>query len=171
MKLLFNRDQTAGKFTKVTFKLWCKIELGDEEGRIVDRYRFDEAILIAAIQPRLMRTTGYIAIASFIVTYGILGFFLTFGLSVFLSVIVAGGVGYLYLDRHRETVFVRDLIHGRTFTCNSVVELARKEAWLATVTAYLRQVMESAKHWDGIEKNEVEPLPKEEARRVILKGL
>ncbi|MGV6850283.1 MAG: hypothetical protein ACWA5A_18070 [Marinibacterium sp.] len=52
-----------------------------------------------------------------------------------------------------------------------MIELARKEAWLGTVVSFLRQVMESAKHWDGTQRHTVEPLPKEEARQVIIKGL
>lgn len=61
-------------------------------------------------------------------------------------------------------------MHGRYFSCGSVVELARKEAWLETATAFLRQVMESAKHWDGTERRPVEVLPKDEAKRIILRG-
>lgn len=57
------------------------------------------------------------------------------------------------------------------FSCDRVVELTRKEAWLETVVSYLRQVMESAKHWGGTERHMIEPLPKDESRQVILRGL
>ena len=81
------------------------------------------------------------------------------------------GGGWWYANEKRETIYVRDLMHGRNFKCDSVVDLARKEAWLATVVSFLRQVMETAKHWDGTESHKVEPLPKDEARQVILRGL
>jgi hypothetical protein len=86
---------------------------------------------------------------------------------------LAGGAGaaYFYYDRNRESVFVRDLIHGRHFACDSIVDLARKEAWLASVVSVLRQIMESAKHWDGTETIPIEALSKEEAKYIALKGL
>ncbi|MEQ9180241.1 MAG: hypothetical protein RIF44_16235 [Nitratireductor sp.] len=146
MDLLFKREQTPGKLGRVSFKLWGKIELNEDEQAIVKRYRFDDAVLIEAIQPTLIRNTLLVALA-------------------------AGGVGYWYFNEKRETIFVKDLLHGRHFTCPSVIELARKEAWLSHVVAFLRQVMESAKHWDGTQRHEVEPLPKDEARQVIIRGL
>ena len=32
------------------------------------------------------------------------------------------------MNEKRETIFVKDMLHGRNFTCDSVVELAKKEA-------------------------------------------
>ena len=84
---------------------------------------------------------------------------------------VVGFLGFWYINEKRETIFVSDLLHGRHFRCESVIELARKEAWLTTVTGFLRQVMESAKNWDGTERHTVKPLPKDEARQVIIKGI
>ena len=79
--------------------------------------------------------------------------------------------GYFYYDGHRESVMVRDLIHGRSFSCDSVVDLARKEAWLGTVVSILRQVMETAKHWDGTETVKIEALTQAEAKFIALKGI
>ena len=76
----------------------------------------------------------------------------------------------LHADSQRETIFVKDLLHGRNFTCESVVELARKEAWLEGACGVFRQVMESAKHWDGVERHTIEPLPKEQAKELILRA-
>ena len=67
-------------------------------------------------------------------------------------------------------VFVIDMLHGRNFTCDSVIELAKKEAWLEGACALFRQVMESAKHWDGVERHTIEPLPKEQAKELILRA-
>ena len=58
MKLLFKRNQTAGQVGKVKFQLWGKVELDEEETEIVRRYKFDNAILIEAIQPTLIRNAG-----------------------------------------------------------------------------------------------------------------
>ncbi len=94
------------------------------------------------------------------------------GTGAFLgAVVVGGGAGYFYFHQKRETIFVKDLMHGRYFTCDSIIELARKEAWLGVVTSFLRQVMESAKQWDGAETLDIEALPKDEAKLVMLKGL
>ena len=80
------------------------------------------------------------------------------------------GVGYWYLNEKRETIFVKDVLHGRHFSCDSVVELARKEAWLEGACGVFRQVMESAKHWEGVERHTIKALPKEQAKELILRA-
>lgn len=171
MELLFKREQTAGKLARVNFKLWGKIELDSDEKEIIRRYRFDEAILIAALQPNLIRATIFVALGVFILVFGSLSTIWSTGGGFIAGILAAGGAGYWYLNEKRETIFVKDLLHGRHFTCDSVVELARKEAWLSIVVGFLRQVMESAKHWDGTERLTIEALPKDEARQVILRGI
>ncbi|ANK80032.1 MAG: hypothetical protein TEF_03950 [Rhizobiales bacterium NRL2] len=171
MDLLFRREQTEGKLAKVQFKLWAKVELEAGEQELVKRYRFDDAILIAAIQPKLLRNAGIIGLLVFFVVGSLLAVFIGTTIGVVLGLAGGIGAGYWYFHEKRETIFVKDLLHGRHFSCPSVIELARKEAWLETITGYLRQVMESAKHWDGTESHRIEPLPKDEARQVILRGL
>lgn len=171
MDLLFRREQTAGNLGGVKFKLWGKIELNEEEQALVERYRFDEAILIAVLQPALLRQAGLVGVGVSIVAAAILLNVMAMDAAVLVALATGSGAAYWYMNEKRETIFVRDLIHGRHFTCKSVVDLARKEAWLETVVAYLRQVMESAKHWDGTQRHHIEPLPKDEARQVILRGL
>ena len=171
MELLFKREQTSGAVGKVKFKLWGKVELDEDEQAIVKRYRFDNAILIAAIQPTLIRICLYIAVGVFVLALGIFLTFANGAIAFVLAAIASGGVTYWYFNEKRETIYVKDLIHGRYFTCDSVVDLARKEAWLEVITSFLRQVMESAKHWDGTERHLIDPLPKDEARQVIIKGL
>lgn len=171
MKLLFKRDQTAGQVGKVKFQLWGKVELDDDETEIIKRYNFDNAILIDAVQPTLIRNAMLIAAGVFVALFGLLVTGMSGGVAFFVALLGGGGAGYLYFHQKRETIFVKDLIHGRYFTCASIVELARKEAWLGVVTSFLRQVMESAKHWDGTETLDVEALPKDEAKLVMIKGL
>lgn len=171
MDLLFRRKQTQGRFARVQFKLWCKIELDETEDALVGRYALDNAILIDAFQPRLLRNAALIAVAVTVIAAGILSILLGTTTGGVLGLISGAGSGYWFFHENRETILVRDLMHGRNFSCPSVVELARKEAWLETITGYLRQVMESAKHWDGTETHKIEPLPKDEARQVILRGL
>lgn len=171
MDLLFKREQTSGALGKVKFKLWGKVEFDEDEQAMVSRYQFDQALLIEAIQPELVRACLYIAAGVFLLAFGILMTLASTGLAFFLAACIGGGVAYWYFNEKRESIFVKDLIHGRYFSCDSVVELARKEAWLAVVTSFLRQVMESAKHWDGTEHHAIEALPKDEARQVIIKGI
>lgn len=172
MKLLFKRSQTTGQVGKVKFQLWGKIELDDDETAIVKRYNFDDAVLVRVDdQPTLLRNTALIAIGVFIVLFALFASGAGTTVSVIIGLIGGGGAGYLYFDKKRETIYVKDLIHGRYFSCPSIIELARKEAWLEYVVSFLRQVMESAKHWDGTETLDVEALPKDEAKRVMIKGL
>lgn len=168
MNLLFKRNQTDGGIGKVKFKLWAKSEFDENEEHIVKRYRFDAARLIDVDQPLLMRNAIIIGLIAAAVVFLVASRFWFGG-----ALAIAAGIaaGYFFYDRNRETVLVRDLMHGRYFTCDSVVDLARKEAWLSSVAAVLRQVMETAKHWDGTETIPIEALSKEEAKYVAIKGL
>ena len=169
MDLLFKREQSNAASGGVNFKLWGKIELDEDEKSIVSKYKFDQAILIFADQPGLLRKSIFIGLGAMVVAMVLLN---QMGMMGALIALAAGiGAGYWWYHQKRETIYVKDLLHGRHFNCDSVVELARKEAWLETVVSFLRQVMESAKHWDGTERHTVEPLPKDEARQVIIKGL
>ncbi len=171
MELLFKREQTAGKLSRVTFKLWGKLELDADEQALVKRYRFDQAILLEELQPTLIRNAGILGIIAGGIAYLILDLILPNSFALLLGLAAAAGVAYWHYNEKRETIFVRDLLHGRHFTCHTVLELAHKEAWLEAITSFLRQVMESAKHWDGTEKITIEVLPKNEARQFILKGI
>ena len=128
-------------------------------------------MLIEAVQPTLIRNAVLIAVAVWVVVFGLVASALGVTGAFVAALLVGGGVGYLYFHQKRETIFVKDLIHGRYFSCDSVIELARKEAWLGVVTSFLRQVMESAKHWDGTETVDIAALPKDEAKLVMIRGL
>lgn len=171
MDLLFQREQTPAGMLSVKFKLWGRVELDEDEHEMMERYQFDGAILIAADQPTLFRNSFLFGL--FVMAVVIFALFRLDALGQFALIAIFAGAaaGFWFYNEKRETIYVRDLIHGRHFSCDSVVDLARKEAWLETVVAYLRQVMESAKHWDGTQRYRIQALPKEEARQVILKGL
>jgi hypothetical protein len=186
MNLLFQRSQSTGvtglaetsgmpSMTGVSirprFKLWAKIELDEDEQKVMDHYHFDKYVLIDSFQPELLRMTAYVAAGVFVVSWIIFWVFVGYDTGALLATIAAAIAAYFYYDKHRDTIFVKDLLHGRYFSCKSVIDLARKEAWLETITAFLRQVMESAKHWDGTETIKVPVLDKDEAKRIIIKGL
>jgi hypothetical protein len=169
MELLFKREQTTGKLNRVAFKLWGKLEIGEDEQALINRYRFDEAVLIGSDDSHLMRGAIKRGIVVFVLAS--LVFSLVAGmLGPLLGAAAGVGAGYWYINEKRETIFVKDMLHGRNFTCDSVIELAKKEAWLEGACALFRQVMESAKHWDGVERHTIEPLPKEQAKELILRA-
>ena len=171
MELLFKREQTTGNVGRVNFKLWGKIEVTEDEQALLNRYGFAESILIGADDRLLLRGAVKLGAIVFVVAAILFAYLLDSGVVGFLGGGAAGyGAGYWYMNENRETIFVRDLLHGRHFKCESVVELAKKEAWLEGACALFRQVMESAKHWDGVEKHTIEPLPKDLAREMILKA-
>jgi len=172
MELLFKRSQTASSAGRVAFKLWGKVEFDEEEQEITSRYRFDEAVLIYVSQPELLNAAKARGFGAFLL--GCLVFLVitqSFTVAPLLAAIAGCVYGYYYYHQNRETIYVRDLMHGRYFACDSVIELARKEAWLETLCAFLRQVMESAKHWDGETRFPIEALPKDEAKQIIIKGI
>ncbi len=170
MKLLFKREQTAGRIAAVQFKLWAKIELEGEETAVVSRYGFDKALLVGETDPDLIRKTVFVAIGVLFVTGMLLWAVLNFGTALFFGIVAGGAAGWFFFDRNRETIYVRDLMYGRYFSCVSIIALARKEAYVSGVVAYLRQVMESAKHWGGEEIIDIPALDSEAAKLVMVKG-
>ncbi len=171
MELLFKREQTTGKLARVNFKLWGKLEISEGEQALINRYRFDEAILIGADDRLLLQGAIKLGGIVFVIATLLFSYLLSsVGLGFFLGLAAGIGAGYWLMNEKRETIFVKDMLHGRNFTCDSVIELAKKEAWLEGACAMFRQVMESAKHWDGVEKHTIDPLPKEQARELILRA-
>lgn len=172
MQLLFRRSQGRGKWGRPNFKLWAQMEFEDDEETIISHYRFENAKLIEAIEPSLLRRSILVGLGTFVAATIV---FIVLGLAVTAAMLMALAatlpIGWLYFDRNRETIYVRDLIHGRTFDCRSVIDLARKEAWLELITAFLRQVMETARYWDGTEAVPIDALSKQEAKYVVIKGL
>lgn len=168
MNLLFKRAQTDGATGKVKFRLWAQTELDADEQHIVKRYRFDDAVLVPVDVPNLQRNAVIVGLAA-----GLVAMLLLSRLAIGMPIAAVAGLaaGYFYFDRKRESVLVRDLIHGRYFACNSVVDLARKEAWVQSSVGVFRQVMETAKHWDGTETIPIEALSKEDAKYVALRAL
>jgi hypothetical protein len=171
MKLLFKREQSAGKVGRVRFKLRAKVDFDKGEMEIVKRYRFDEAILIAALQLSLVRNAFLFAIATAALVFAVASMTVGTTPGLVLGALAGGGAGYWWFNEKRETIFVHDLIHGRHFSCSSVIDLARKEAYLEQIVSFLRQVMESAKNWDGTETIDVPALGKAEAKYMMLKSL
>jgi hypothetical protein len=170
LELLFKREQTTGKTSKVNFKLWGKIELAEDELALIKRYRFDEAILIGADDTQIWRSAVKFGIGAFLIAALVFAYLMGNTAGVIFGLMAGAGAGYWRMNEQRETVFVKDLLHGRNFTCASVVDLAKKEAWLEGACEVFRQVMESAKHWDGTERHTIEALPREQAKELILRA-
>jgi len=166
MEILFKRQQTSARFLKVAFKLWGKIELSEEEDALVKRYNIADGVMIGSLQPNHVRNSIVFGLFAGFIAY-FLFVFLPDALTNILAILVVGGAGYWFFHKTRETIYVKDLLHGRHFVCRSVAELARKEAWLEDAASVFRQVMESAKHWDGTETIDIPALSKEEAKAVI----
>ena len=172
MQLLFKRSQTTGGFPPgPRFKLWAKIELLEEEHALVGRYQLDSSVLIDRPQPGLIRKSILIGFA-FSIFLGV-AFVLEFGFPIgaFLGISVSIAIAWFAYDRMRETIYVRDLLHGRYFQCRSVIELARTEAWLEMVSAFFRQVVETSKHWDGTQTHRIGALSPEEAKQIVIQGI
>lgn len=181
MDLLFKRSQTGDADTiksplpfslgAPSFKLWAKIELTPEEQRILTHYRFEKALLIDAVQPELLKKAGMMGFGAFVVSLALLSSMFPFSSTGWLAFLIGCGAGYLYFDKNRDSVWVRDLLAGRYFACASIIDLARKEAWLEAIVGYLRQVMKSAETWDGVETIPIKPMDKEAAKRFMIQGL
>ena len=72
---LLQDDNTRARFrteAKVQFKLWGKVELTEEEQALINKYRFHDAILIAVLQPFLLKQIAFIGGAAFLVAFIVL---------------------------------------------------------------------------------------------------
>lgn len=177
MNLLFKRSQKRIA-NRTAFELWAKAELTEEEERLIRKYQMHDAVLIAVLEPYLIRNAFLIAFGTILLTWFVwiafilpdLRIFVPWTQSMAVCVVLGAIVGVLFYHRNRETIMVKDLMYGRRYKCKSVIELARKEAYLERISSYFRQVLESAKHWGGQQSIAIEPLSPEEAKRSILSG-
>lgn len=177
MDLLFKRTQKRIA-NRTTFELWAKTDLSDEEQQLIRKYNMQDAVLINVVEPYLIRWAIFTAITMSIFYWLVWILFIVpeFRLyvpwpkSVGVTIILGILTGIIFYHSRRQTIMVKDLMYGRTYKCKSVIELARKEAYLEQICSYFRQVLESAKHWGGQQSFPIEPLPPEEAKRAILSG-
>ncbi|MEP3422876.1 MAG: hypothetical protein ABJN35_14140 [Erythrobacter sp.] len=167
MDILFKREQTAGSVGRVHFKLWCKIDLNEEEQALLDHYSLDNALLIEADEQKLFRQAGLLGLGVFLVTFVILFFIGSLDTAVLLGGMFGIGSAVWFFNEKRETILVRDVLHGRHFKCKSVIGLAKKENHLRAVISQLSAVIASAKHWDGEERTQVETPTRTEAKQIL----
>lgn len=170
MKILMRRQQTPGRFFAVTFKLWAKLELEGDEQAIIDRYDFDQVILVNLDQENRVRNALIVGLIASVPVFFLIAAPLGRATGSVAAIAALVGVAWFLMDRWRETIYVKDLLHGRNFRCRSIVELVKKEAFLANYSATLRQVMETAKHWDGTEVRGIPPLDPELAKWIVVKS-
>lgn len=178
MNLLLNRDQhSAALFTLiplrlgsgVMFKLHAELELDKEEQQLMQKYRFAKAPLVLSDPiddlKNAFRPAALLGLVAFVV-FWILGSFST---ATSLALLVTLVMTVVYFKTMRELILVSDLLDGgRTFRCDSIIELIQKEAFLEGISEYLRQVLESAKHWHDREIIPIKPLDKALAKQLVL---
>lgn len=178
MQIQYERSQSTSSFNLiplriaggVVFSLWAKIDLSQEEQYLFNRYRFRDALLVEGdpflIFKKAVRSAGLLSVPVFVA----LCYLFSIDIAVVVVTLLFTALTFAYYDQLREHIYVRDLINGRTFRCFSVVELIEKESYLLDVCGYLRQVLESAKHWEGREIIEVDALSPDAAKQIVLKG-
>lgn len=177
MNLLFERRQKPGTITLVPlqfgggplFTLWAKAEFTEDEYELLKKYRFNDALLIADDWLAMLQRSFRTALVLGFVAWWVLFIFFSWTTSTTLTVLIVVALTAVYYNELREHIYVRDLVHGRTFRCFSIVELVHKEAYLKGISAYLRQVLEAAKHWGDREVVPVPALTPEEAKALIVK--
>lgn len=178
MHLLYEREQSAATFRLVPlqigggvmFTLWAKAELDADEQELLSKYGLEKALLIADISPAAMQRSIRAGVLLGIVVWLVLNLIFSWAWALGLGVLAVIGLSAFYYNELRETIYVRDLVHGRRFRCFSVVELVRKEEYLKLLSLYLRQVIESAKHWGGRETIALPVMAPEDARQLLVRG-
>ena len=171
MELLLKREQTRNFLNRIVFRLWAKTEMDEDERALIDRYDLDESMLLDSDDQGHLK---WAIILGVIVYFAVMAIFAqagSVGTGIFAGLIAGCGAGYWWLNEHRETIFMRDMLHGRRFKCRSIIDLAKKEAMLQNACIGLRQVVVTAKHWDGVETCPIPALPKEEAKDIVVRYL
>ncbi|MBZ0226971.1 MAG: hypothetical protein K8F58_00745 [Bauldia sp.] len=179
MNLLCERQQSSAAFTLVPlqfgggvmFKLWAKVELDDDEFEMLRKYRFEDALLIADDWVATLRHCFRVSLTLGFALWIVLILFFSWTMSATLAFLAVALITGLYYNELRGNIYVRDLVHGRTFRCFSIVELIRKEHYLKGLSMYLRQVLESARNWDGQEVIAIPPLTPEQAKLLVIEGI
>ena len=113
MELLFKREQTIGKMSRINFKLWGKLEVSEDEQALIKRYRFDESVLIGSDDSELFRKSLKLGAIVFVVAAIFLTYLASNGIVGVVGGIAAGaGAGYWLMNERRETIYVEDLLKG-----------------------------------------------------------
>jgi len=155
----------------VTFTLHATLELDEEERALIKKYNFAKAILVESDFFDDLRQSFRPALLLGIVAFLLLWLIATFTSALTIGILVTLVMTVVYFQTLREQIIVSELMeNGRKFRCDSIVDLVKKEAYLQNVCAYLRQVLESAKHWDDRDVIPIEPLSKDEAKAAVLKA-
>lgn len=179
MQLLFSRDQSAGSFSLVplrvgggvTFSLRAQLELDEAEKDLLNKYKLTTAPLIVSDTLDDIRGAFRSALVVGVLTYITFWFLSGFLTAVTIALIVIGVMTGVYFFALREQLNIHHLMgRGHVFYCFSVRELVEKEAYLEGTCQYLRQLLESAKHWGGRETVQIPPLDKEAAKQAILQS-
>lgn len=180
MNLLFNRDQVDSALfslvplrigSGVTFTLHAEWELDEEEKALIDKYNFAKTVLVASDPIDDIKDSFRPALLLGFVTFVVMWIIGSFSWAFGLALLVTLGMTVVYFKTLREQIVVSELMAGgRKFRCDSIVDLVKKEAYLQNISAYMRQVLESAKNWDDRESIVIAPLSKEEAKQAVLKG-
>jgi len=170
MDLLLKREQNRNWRGRVVFRLWVKTEMAEDERALIDRYHLDESCLLESDDTGHLKWAIAIGLIVFLIVGAAIGAETRDPLAGVGSGAIAGVfAAYWWLNEKRETIWMRDLLYGRRFKCRSIIELAKKEAMLERTCIGLRQVLETAKHWDGVETRPVPVLPPEEAKEVVVR--
>src|SRR3546814_8357002 len=133
------------------FTLWAKAEFTEDEYALLQKYRFNDALLIADDWLAMLQRSFRTAVMLGFVAWWLLFAFFSWSVSTSLAVLLVLILTAVYYHDLREHIFVRDLAPGRPFRCFSIVELVQKEEYPKGIPAYPRQVLETRKPWDGRE--------------------
>ena len=154
------------------FHLHAELELDQEETELIQKYGFTYAPMILSDPIDDLKMAFRPAFLLGVVIFVVMWSSGSFTSAIPFSVLVIIGMTIVYFRTMREQILVSDLLNGgRVFRCDSIVELVRKEAYLESISAYLRQVLESAKNWHDREVLPITPLDKKSAKEAVLKML
>ena len=181
MQLLLDREQASASLfslvplrigSGVTFKLHATLELDAEEDALLKKFNFTKAPLVVSDPIEDLKQSFRPAMFLGIITFLVLWIFASFGTAFWLAALVVFVMTVVYFKTLREQIIVSELMAGgRKFRCDSIIALIQKEAYLEHICGYLRQVLESAKHWHDREAIPIQPLNKEEAKQAVLQSL
>ncbi len=180
MKLLLERGQSVSSGFSlvplrigggVLFKLNASLELDAAETKLLETYNLSRAPLVTSDALEDLKKGFRPALVLGLICLLVTWFFTNLTVATWVALLVVLVMTFVYFNALREQIMVSDLLHGgRAFWCDSVVTLIEKEDDLHRMCQFLRQVLESAKHWDDREAIDIEPLSPQELKQAILRA-
>jgi hypothetical protein len=162
MQLLLARNQET-RMRRLLFTLWAKFEITKTEVALIDKYGMHGAVIREGdikrdVKKAAIYSGAFWAVIAFgFIIYARPSFTQIIGIFIQFALIPFPLTTWFVYSRIREKIIVRDMLDGRTFTCNNISILLEKEEYLKQTAERFRMFLERMEKWGGQDVVMIEP--------------